>query len=1028
MRLAKMLRLISFIMVASVLALAIGSSFSTSSADNSTDSTTTNITRSDENGLTFSLNLPAAIVDADGVVTVAGLDARFSKPGTPDLPYYSTLIALPPEADASVTIDIQADTAQSVKRIRPIPTSNIEEADDVLTITNLEALGVEYEADPMIYESDSVFPTAQYELSEPMYMRDLRVARLTVYPVRYNPAAQSLTSANELTINVDFSGVARGSNNLLPGNSEINGVLNWEQAAAWRSLPSDFNGRASSFPIGKQTFKIVVDADGVYELTYANLQSAGMNMSSVNPNTLEMMHKGNPVAYEFVGNGNNTFESDEKIRFYGWAFDDSRHDRHYVGENNIFWLWANGSPTHISTKPNVSSGTLVSDWRSTINFEEDKLFITGATTNSGSEEFKWKNSPNEPDAWHWFGLRNDYDNATQPVTKTVPIDLPDPTASSNADILVEFTNTNAYQGHTVDIWWNDALVDTEVWNGNVNINSTHTNISNVNTTNNIELYSRYTLNGNLASDDVLVNRITVTYDRELKTVNDHLQFEYAANGAHRFPVSNFSDAGVNNGVVAWDISDRLLPEAIVISPSDITDNGGSNTVTVGVSNATAGKYLVSADFTTVPAANISTYTATSLEPSGSSAEWVAIAHADFVAETNTLATHRAATSGLSTHVVDVADVYNQYGYGFAVPSAIIDFLTHGLTWGLEYATLVGDSTQNPRKLPCIVEDTLAYTTCNATWTTTDNDYVVTDFQFKDRFIGMTASDHTFATIVGSDELEDIAVGRLAVTNVAEMQAFNEKIVLYENGLKTGAAFTRNIVWLADDADQGGDFCTNNQQVRNTFFGSNPYEDNIQSKEICLKDFFPPEVPPDDATNSTPAPPIAKENARIEFFNYMTAESARIVNYRGHGSANDWAADFVNAGHSAQWENTNKPTVILSADCLDGNFYKSGEEALGETFMQIDLKRGTVGHWSSSGLGYTTEHTVLHKGFYNGLYTQNHNTLGDAIQYSKNNYVGQGESLSEVYSFILLGDPAMRMLPFSDTDGKPFKIFVPMLAK
>jgi hypothetical protein len=58
------------------------------------------------------------------------------------------------------------------------------------------------------------------------------------------------------------------------------------------------------------------------------------------------------------------------------------------------------------------------------------------------------------------------------------------------------------------------------------------------------------------------------------------------------------------------------------------------------------------------------------------------------------------------------------------------------------------------------------------------------------------------------------------------------------------------------------------------------------------------------------------------------------------------------------------------------------------------------------LGYSSEHTVMHTGFYEAIYGGGAGTIGDAVRYSKTRYLERNQHDSEAYAFILHGDPGM----------------------
>jgi uncharacterized repeat protein (TIGR01451 family) len=115
-----------------------------------------------------------------------------------------------------------------------------------------------------------------------------------------------------------------------------------------------------------------------------------------------------------------------------------------------------------------------------------------------------------------------------------------------------------------------------------------------------------------------------------------------------------------------------------------------------------------------------------------------------------------------------------------------------------------------------------------------------------------------------------------------------------------------------------------------------------------------------------------------------------------------AADLPN------WNNPQRPVIIITSDCLDGYFTFPGMQGLGETFLK-GANKGTVAHWSSTGLGLTTEHSILTDGFYDGLFIAGETAIGRAINYGKVVYFNSGSHSSLLYSFQLMADPAMQLM-------------------
>lgn len=758
-------------------------------------------------------------------------------------------------------------------------------------------------------------------------------------------------------------------------------------AAAPETADLQSASQVTTFPVGKQTLKITINQAGIYQLTANDLANAGM--AAIDPTTIEMMWQGQPIAYQFVGDNDTEFETGEAIQFYGWAFDGSRHDKLFVGANNVFWLWADGTPTFASSINNDSGGIAITEWRSVVEKADANFFSTGATLYNVSSTHD-----NEPDAWFLLGLTNH-------VTETVSVELPNPVAAgSDASLLVEVSNLSDANDHNFSVALNNTTQIVATWHGLKNQNLVKHDVDHTLLINGANSFNIATHHTNF-SNDMLVKRIRVEYDRNLTALNDTLQFNYAMAGKHTFQVNGFVEDSAAN-FVAWDVTDRTAPTVVKIATADITLASGNNTLNLTLNHPADSDFLITTASNLLVPAELATYTASSLEPATGSAEWVAIAHNTLLTDTADLAQHRANFSNLSTHVVDVQDVYNQYGYGLATPAALQAFFTHTLSqWGMKYGVLVGDATENPLGRDCISSRSPDGPHCSATWSTSEVNLVLTDFQFKDRFVGMIATDHTLATVVDNDELEDFAIGRLPARTSTDLQNIVAKIKKFELDLRAGAAWTNTMVWYADATSLGGDFCTQNTLIRDNYI----IDGTIVHKELCL-------------TENTPA---AVVTARTEFLNFINSTGARIINYNGQGSTTTWGRGLMTI--DATWANSDKPSIILSIAGLDGNFTQSGQVALSESLL-TRANSGSVAYWASSGIGYSVENTQLHTEFYTALYQHDKTQIGDAVFYSKNAYISNSVGdISQPYSFNLQADPAMHI-----TYQWDYQTFLPMIMK
>ncbi len=966
----------------------------------SNDSISTSVHHSDTTAVNFTLNLPDYTLDAEGSINVAGLSARISTVGAPALPYYTTYIILPPQATAVAHIQELNSKETAVAHIPPVPQRGVEsmqvdpQALADIGLTSDENTTLSYTPNAAIYTKNASYPAEKYSLSEPMYARDVRLVELRIYPLRYNPITHTINQATELEVSILFEGANWSDIRPLATNDDTHYrqladlAINGKQAKNWRSLPPDVtNTPATSLPIGQDTYKIIVNEDGIYEITGQALAAQGMDIGSVDPATIEMLYRGQAVAYQFIDTATpNQLDPTDAIRFYGQAFDGPRSEKLFISDN-VYWLWAGGTPLTVPTENNDTGNgyPITTTFTSTVTAEPEIYFVSTYTD-------KWDYFPNDPDNYYWDYIPQSYPT---PVTRSYNLDLPDPASGAINNYTVEILTRESslapsFYTYTTTVQVNDyATKGVGSW-----VSIRDENILGAVPSN--ELVQKGELNYpqndiHLTFDHIssgqaqfYLNRITMDYLRNTVAINDELIFSDETGGNKEYQITDFTESNPAN-ILVWDISNPTMPAQINLQVGDISGIG-PYTYHLGRQNGSSANFIATTTANIKSVAGLSQYVPTSLDPPGG-ADWIAISHADFIPAANTLAAHRAAF--MSTQVVDVEDVINQYGYGLNTPEAIREFLTYALgNWSTppSYATLIGDATINPRNLDCPPSPV-----CDATWDKNEVTYVVTNLSFTDRFQGLVPSDHIFTRLSGDDLLPDIALGRMPAQTLDEAENMVAKTMLYENARPNGSQGDQeNLLFVADNLDSGGNFCSENATIGETLPG------NLNQTHLCL---------PSASSTDT-------DNLRADMSTWLTPNGGSILNYRGHGSISHWAGPHIlnTTTYLNFWTNDNKPLVILSADCLDGYFARPNWQALGETlYRDLDNGRGSAAHWSSSGLGYTSEHRALHREFYNGLFALDLFSIGDAVNAAKLAYHQAGLHDSEMYSFTLLGDPAMFVM-------------------
>ncbi|MEM7802909.1 MAG: C25 family cysteine peptidase, partial [Chloroflexota bacterium] len=485
------------------------------------------------------------------------------------------------------------------------------------------------------------------------------------------------------------------------------------------------------------------------------------------------------------------------------------------------------------------------------------------------------------------------------------------------------------------------------------------------------------------------NFVTVEYLRDLTAIEDTIAFDYDGFGAVQFEIDGFS-TGQANRILAWEVGDRYAPQKL--TAQYISGSGPNHSYRVGVGLNDSHRFYVTTENQIKTPKAIEAYAAQPVEPASGGAQWLAISHADFISEAERLAIHRASTSGLTTHVVDVADVVAQYGYGFSSSQAIKRYIEHAYTeWStpVEYVVLVGDAHFNPRLLDC--SQCLKDPDRNFfDFGITTESFVPVVHAYADDFQGLISSDYDYSLLSGDDLVPEIGIGRLSVETLAEAGNAVDKIILYEENLEADAAWQKELLFLHDLSK-----------------ANEPFENQSIEAAVDVPDSLNVTIDGFQSVNDAVA-------LRTRTFSNL-ADGVGILMWRGHGSVDTWSNSAHQvlsyndiAGLDPLIINDNRPFVSISFDCLDGHFAIPGFNSISESLLRMDRGRGAAAHFSSSGLGFISDHAVLSETMINAMYSQGLTTIGDAINYTKYVYLDAVTDRSELYSFNLQGDPAMLL--------------------
>jgi len=385
---------------------------------------------------------------------------------------------------------------------------------------------------------------------------------------------------------------------------------------------------------------------------------------------------------------------------------------------------------------------------------------------------------------------------------------------------------------------------------------------------------------------------------------------------------------------------------------------------------------------------------------------VIIYHSEFEAQAKQLAEHRRSFSGLDVEVVNVEQIFNEFGSGAKDPGAIRDFakmLFERNPDKFEYLLLLGDGSFDPK---------------NNTASADNKDYIPV-FETHESFYPVTSypTDDFYALL--SDEeggninvgALDIAVGRIPARNASEMQWVIEKIIAYDKDPKTLGDWRLRSTFIGDDDE-------NNVHLNQAEALANQVRSNqkfLNPDKIFLDAYT------QVATSGGQRYPDVNQAITAAIF-----RGVQVMQYVGHGGPRGWAQERILTNNDiGSWENPDRYPLLITATCSFGGYddylnLTGGEQAL------LRQRAGAVGLFTTVRAVYIIDNNYLTNAVQNFIYQKTdgrYRPIGEILRVAKNS-LGSGTSDNNARRFTLLGDPAMYLampeysVSTTSVNGKP----------
>jgi len=686
--------------------------------------------------------------------------SKTAAPGAPELPLLTETIAIPFGVTLEITVTPGKSHTQHLSSpILPVPYQIPEwplpDSDEFQD--GLSYISKVIEKDQGIYSRDEPYPGNFGEISNIGVIRQQRVVGIALYPVHYNPVTNNLAIYESLHVSIAFQGEVKSTRSAVEVESPFyesllrHTLLNYQESHAWRMQISEQNTfslenigvdgtRTGDIPWSppSPSWRIKVGEDGFYQLTYDDLSAAGLDVENLNPQTFQLFHMGTQVTIQVDGEADSVFNPEDTILFYGQSIDDK-----YTADN-VYWLTYGSEmgPWLRMTPPrNVTPGSadLAESYPANLPREVNAIYWKKAPGTDELERFLWADfyaSPKSSTApWIYnFNLENTSDGSGY-------LDL----------AMVGFTDFPNVPDHHAVIEINGVEIDNVTWDGRT-WQEIHADIPSGTLTNGVNSLSiSLPRDLGVATDYVRIDKFEITYQSVFQVSGSKMVFSYDIIEPVLFHLTGFTTSDLN----LYDISDpndvvQLLGYTITPEEPPFTIDFQEEEGIVSVK-----KYFVGDSSAYKSVVGIEEDTLSDLQSSLNGADQIIITHAEFLFQAEALAAYRN-SQDLRTILVDVQDIYDEFGFGIVGITPIRDFLLYAYEhWespAPSFVVLVGDGHYNPKGYNPSIYGALR------------ENYIPPYLTMADTAWGETATDNRYVAFVGEDTLPDMMLGRLAVNS------------------------------------------------------------------------------------------------------------------------------------------------------------------------------------------------------------------------------------------------------------------------
>ena len=737
----------------------------------------------------------------------------------------------------------------------------------------------------------------------------------------------------------------------------------------------------SSILSSGEWFNFSLNSDGIYRLSYQDLESLGMNVSNLDPRNLRIF--GHPagllpsnnsierpndlieLAIEVVGQSDGIFDENDYILFYGqsphqWILNNNLFSRqqHYYDDYCYYFISSDhGLGKRIDSFQSLfSADTTVNTFNDYQIHEIDNINLIKSGRN-------------------WFGEVFNHNDS-----KSFNFTFPNLTGNINIKIALA-SNTPSPYNSQFNISGAGMSSETILING-VSGNYNKANLSyfekNINpVSDNIQLTLDHITSS--SSSSAWLDFIEINAERDLKMSDEQMSFR-SISSVKSNSISEFLISDINPSTRIWDVTFPL-------SPKSINGNIMANEFSFKISTDTLRNFIA------FDGGYLSVNLLGRVENQDLHAikniDYLIVSHPIFLEQANRLANfHR--NNGLTVEVVNPQQIYNEFSSGSQDVSAIRDFakMLYEQESPLKYLLLFGDASYDPKnRLPDNTNYIVSYQSENSTnelYSYVSDDY----FALLDNEENIISDNPNIPFL-------DIGVGRFPVQTLEEAKIAVDKVINYSAPESFGD-WRLNICFVGDDNDESETVHSLQAEQLADYISTNYPIMNVD--KIYLDAY--------EQQSST-------GGQRCESVNNAISDAINkgvfLVNYTGHGGELGWAHErILEIDDINSWNNKYKLPLFMTATCEFSRYDDPQRESAGESVF-LKENGGAIALFTTSRVVFTNSNMELNSSLFENLFPDSTNypqRLGDVLTKTKNNV--NNISNTNHRNFTLLGDPALKL--------------------